>query len=310
MPEEGTEIEKISIYNENEEYVQSANTLFHFMKERQFLTDILNRKALVPRYCNENIPYLDIEIAGKKIDKISILQKCFCDMHFHKLSEKNKIKVVDDDEITDEEKEHIQNSSSHTDFYGGYAVAFSKRWGEEKGLQPIVYVNSESDYTKTLKDYLKESLRAEKLNDVSYNYILSTLGHIKPIRGEMERITDSGKIVKVIKNFHDEKEWRYVPRQEELIRNNLQNIIVSENVLKKRSTINRELQNIEYQNIWLRFEYEDIKYIIVPNRTERIELIKFINLLPDNNFRDDDGEIDKDILISRILVLEEIRGDW
>ena len=300
-------MEKISIYNENEEYVQSANTLFHFMKERQFLTDILNRKALVPRYCNENIPYLDIEIAGKKIDKISILQKCFCDMHFHKLSEKNKIKVVDDDEITDEEKEHIQNSSSHTDFYGGYAVAFSKRWGEEKGLQPIVYVNSESDYTKTLKDYLKESLRAEKLNDVSYNYILSTLGHIKPIRGEMERITDSGKIVKVIKNFHDEKEWRYVPRQEELIRNNLQNIIVSENVLKKRSTINRELQNIEYQNIWLRFEYEDIKYIIVPNRTERIELIKFINLLPDNNFRD---EIDKDILISRILVLEEIRGDW
>lgn len=303
-------MEKISIYNENEEYVQSANTLFHFMKERQFLTDILNRKALVPRYCNENIPYLDIEIAGKKIDKISILQKCFCDMHFHKLSEKNKIKVVDDDEITDEEKEHIQNSSSHTDFYGGYAVAFSKRWGEEKGLQPIVYVNSESDYTKTLKDYLKESLRAEKLNDVSYNYILSILGHIKPIRGEMERITDSGKIVKVIKNFHDEKEWRYVPRQEELIRNNLQNIIVSENVLKKRSTINRELQNIEYQNIWLRFEYEDIKYIIVPNRTERIELIKFINLLPDNNFRDDDGEIDKDILISRILVLEEIRGDW
>ena len=303
-------MEKISIYNENEEYVQSANTLFHFMKERQFLTDILNRKALVPRYCNENIPYLDIEIAGKKIDKISILQKCFCDMHFHKLSEKNKIKVVDDDEITDEEKEHIQNSSSHTDFYGGYAVSFSKRWGEEKGLQPIVYVNSESDYTKTLKDYLKESLRAEKLNDVSYNYILSTLGHIKPIRGEMERITDSGKIVKVIKNFHDEKEWRYVPRQEELIRNNLQNIIVSENVLKKRSTINRELQNIEYQNIWLRFEYEDIKYIIVPNRTERIELIKFINLLPDNNFRDDDGEIDKDILISRILVLEEIRGDW
>ena len=303
-------MEKISIYNENEEYVQSANTLFHFMKERQFLTDILNRKALVPRYCNENIPYLDIEIAGKKIDKISILQKCFCDMHFHKLSEKNKIKVVDDDEITDEEKEHIQNSSSHTDFYGGYAVAFSKRWGEEKGLQPIVYVNSESDYTKTLKDYLKESLRAEKLNDVSYNYILSTLGHIKPIRGEMERITDSGKIVKVIKNFHDEKEWRYVPRQEELIRNNLQNIIVSENVLKKRSTINRELQNIEYQDIWLKFEYEDIKYIIVPNRTERIELIKFINLLPDNNFRDDDGEIDKDILISRILVLEKIRGDW
>ena len=303
-------MEKISIYNENEEYVQSANTLFHFMKERQFLTDILNRKALVPRYCNEDIPYLDIEIAGKKINKISILQKCFCDMPFHKLSEKNKINVVDDDEITDEEKKHIQNSSSHTDFYGEYAVAFSKRWGEEKGLQPVVYVNSKSDYIKTFKDYINDSLCSEELGDVAFYYILSRLAYIKPLRGGMERYLESGKKVKVMKNFHDEKEWRYVPKQSVLIENNIQNIIVNKAIMEEKDKISNELQNQEYQDIWLKFEYADIKYIIVPNPAERLELVKFINSLPNSKFGDTDVEIQKGVLISRILVLSEIKGDW
>ena len=303
-------MEKISIYNENEEYVQSANTLFHFMKERQFLTDILNRKALVPRYCNDDIPYLDIEIAGKKIDKISILQKCFCDMPFHKLSEKNKIKVVNDAEIIDVEKEHIYDSSSHTDFYGEYAVAFSKRWGEENGLQPVVYVNSKSDYIKTFKDYINDSLCSEELGDVAFYYILSRLAYIKPLRGGMERYLESGKKVKVMKNFHDEKEWRYVPRQSALIENNIQNIIVNKVIMEEKDKISNELQNQEYQDIWLKFEYADIKYIIVPNPAERLELVKFINSLPNSKFGDTDVEIQKGVLISRILVLSEIKGDW
>lgn len=302
-------MENISVYNENEEYVQSANTLFHFMKERQFLTDILDRKALVPRYCNEDIPYLNIEIAGKKINKISILQKCFCDMPFHKLSEKNKISVVDD-EITESEKEHIENSSSHTDFYGEYAVAFSKRWGEENGLQPVVYVNSKSDYTETFKDYINDSLCSEELGDVVFYYILSRLAYIKPLRGGMERYLESGKKVKVMKNFHDEKEWRYVPSQSVLSENNIQNIIVSEAIIEEKDNISNELQNREYQNIWLKFEYADIKYIIVPNPAERIELINYINSLPNSKFGDKDVEIQKGILISRILVLSEIKGDW
>ena len=34
-------------------YVQSANTLFHFMKEFGFLKTILTKRAIVPRYCIE-----------------------------------------------------------------------------------------------------------------------------------------------------------------------------------------------------------------------------------------------------------------
>ena len=46
---------KVSLYNENKEYVQSANTLFHFMGQAKFLTDAIDRKGLVPRFCEENI---------------------------------------------------------------------------------------------------------------------------------------------------------------------------------------------------------------------------------------------------------------
>ena len=41
-----------------DDYVQSANSLFHFMKEADYLKDALGRKALVPRYCVESVDYL------------------------------------------------------------------------------------------------------------------------------------------------------------------------------------------------------------------------------------------------------------
>ena len=44
-----------------EDYVQSANTLFHFMKKEDYLKSILFNKAIIPRYCVENINYLGIK---------------------------------------------------------------------------------------------------------------------------------------------------------------------------------------------------------------------------------------------------------
>lgn len=40
---------------ESDDYSQSANTLFHFMKESRFLNDILIKKAIIPRYCNKDL---------------------------------------------------------------------------------------------------------------------------------------------------------------------------------------------------------------------------------------------------------------
>ena len=55
----------------------------------------------------------------------------------------------------------------------------------------------------------------------------------------------------------------------------------------------------------------DIRYLIVPTIQARIELIKEILSLPSDGFSSSESEnIGKSVLISKILVLDEIRKDW
>ena len=78
-----------------------------------------------------------------------------------------------------------------------------------------------------------------------------------------------------------------------------------------QSKTNASLATNAYKALWLNFSYDDIRYIIVPNSIERINLINFILALPEEQF-DSFGEVQqsKMVLISKILVLEEIRKDW
>ena len=92
---------------------------------------------------------------------------------------------------------------------------------------------------------------------------------------------------------------------------NLERVIVKSNIAELKNRINCNLENPRYKNIWLKFEYEDIKYLIVPNAAERIELINHIIQLPTEKFSENSSiEMQKSILVSKILALDEIRGDW
>ena len=106
--------------------VQSANTLFHFEKKSEYLFSIIEKMAIVPRYCVEDIDYLDIGI-----EEIAYPMLCFCDINLHKIQE-------------------------HMNFYGQYGIAFSKQWGISRGIQPIQYVNPNSilrhDFTEAFQD--------------------------------------------------------------------------------------------------------------------------------------------------------------
>ena len=50
-----------------DEYVQSANSLFHFMGEEKHLRDAIENCALKPRYCRENIEYMDLKNPSRDI---------------------------------------------------------------------------------------------------------------------------------------------------------------------------------------------------------------------------------------------------
>lgn len=300
---------EIKSFEYRDDYVQSANTLFHFMKQREFLIKALENQALVPRYCMEDVDYMKLENAsGNRIGEIAVLQKCFCDIPFHKMKEKFEITVAKGSTISNEEKQKIEDNdyNTHPGCYGEYAIAFSKGWSVKQGLQPVMYVNEESEFLNEYRKLFSHVITSEDAEDIIVDDILGRIAYLKPLQGTMDRNID-GKTIKLEKNFHDEKEWRFIPRDLNLKDTKLEKVIAKKMIKDSLNAINTNLEMSTYESIWLKFSYDDIKYIIVPNQIERVEVIKYINGLPSDKLTD---EIQKGILISKILVLDDIRRDW
>ena len=75
--------------------------------------------------------------------------------------------------------------------------------------------------------------------------------------------------------------------------------------------INSRLSTRQFEKLWILYNYEDIRYIIVPNASERIDFINTILNIPEEQFTSEsDIMTQKYILISKILELAEIRNDW
>ena len=247
---------------------QTADTLFNFVKERKFLEDAIRSKKLSARYCKENIEYLHLGIK-----EIAFPMKCFCDINMHKLEE-------------------------HLSWYGYYGIAFSKKWGMEQGIQPLQYINPESELCKEYGLAFKDALRN---NDKEYqklrDYIALQLMYLKPYSGPFKnRITGRQQN----KCFTDECEWRFVAdvtalEMEEIITDPIK---MAEGVLLLMSN---SLNGREEAS--LSFEYKDIKYIILEDISDYNAFLEFIeNLDIENEY--------KKLLISKLLVWSEAKGDF
>ena len=65
---------------------------------------------------------------------------------------------------------------------------------------------------------------------------------------------------------------------------------------------------IKEQDTWFRFEIDDVKYIIVPNKTSALNLINHI----ENRKKIGDNIANrqiKDLLISKVTISEDLEGD-
>lgn len=313
-------MEKTILALPDDDYAQSANVLFHFMSKLEYLEEILLKHALVPRYCMENLEYLNLKAGDISFPEVLILQKCFCDIPFHKLMELFKLEIVKDamPPLTPAERVSLTKKNTHPDCYGQYAIAFSKKWGEQNKLQPIQYINGTSGLSTSYSELFSKLWETDDLPDEFANDMLMRLSFMKPLRGIMdrrfERENGENAVIQIYKNFHDEKEWRYVPSQDTLAAANLESVIANPYVLSlgefQRNT-NDGLTSEAYKELWLDFQYDDIRYIIVPDSNKRVEIINFILNLPDEQFVDaEKPSQSKYVLISKILVLDEIRKDW
>ena len=292
-----------------DDYVQSANIFFHFMKEEIFLTKALDKCALMPRYCKENIEYMHLENPdGNLVKEMVVLQKCFCDIPFHKIKEKFPVDILNESELTDEVRSKVYESGfyTHTGCYGEYGIAFSKAWCVVHGLQPVLYVNKESDYLQQLRKLYTHLMAEDDPDEVYIQDLLRQYAYLKPLQGVMNRQID-GASVELQKNFHDEKEWRFIPGEELLSEGHLSKVAFRRVVIDNYVDISNNIEAPTYNSIWLKFTYDDIKYLIVPDRIAGKRIISFILNMPTERFVD---EMQRSVLISKIQVLEDIRKDW
>lgn len=293
------------------QYTHTANALFHFMKERKFLETVLDQKVLYPRYFTEIVDYLNLQRNdGTIIKEYDILGACFCDIPLGSIS---KPVLVKEQGLSGEKNEEIKYVS-HTEFYGKYAIAFSKPWCITNGIGPIQYINKDSVIASNIRQLFANMMKRKDVPNIWANSLLDQLKYIKPLCGKMPR----EEIVYIEKNFFDEQEWRFVPSKksceqwsekhgeslEPLSENEeLRNWKGADGLTYLQRVSNRLVETKDI-SIGLPFEYCDVKYLVVPdseNKRNLIETIVNYDHLPKEERYD---------LISKINCLDEISEDY
>ena len=220
---------------------QSADTFFHFVKEIDYLIEIITDKRLYPRYCEEDFSFLQINI-----DKVMIAMKCFCDIPLHKVNE-------------------------HRGSYGDYCIGFTKDWGIKKGLQPVIYCNPNSAYKYSIKKTFEAAIDMyEKNNDILFilDSLNESLKYIKISHGFYPRVNRNY-------DYTDEKEWRYVPSISEEL--DFSEVISNQFCLDNTKIIENYNSMIKKEEQYaLKFDFDDVKYLFVNTNDERDRLIEII----------------------------------
>jgi hypothetical protein len=240
----------------------SPSTLFHFTSKKGLL-GILKENFKI-KYCLEEISH------AEKPVKIAIPMVSFCDI---KISE-----------IT----EHIEK-------YGYYGIGLSKDWAIQNGLNPAVYVNTESSFCNDLISVARKLFSDKKIDQTERVKQANILRYIKTYEGSLTR---KGKTIQKYR-FADEREWRYVP--------NYDSSFLAWLGLEQYSTPEqKKLRNEELKNEKLTFTANDILYIIVKEEKEIDEIIRHIRNVKGMNYSL--NEIER--LTTRILSCERIINDF
>lgn len=257
----------------------SSHTLFHFVSERKYLEDILN-KDFYPRYCLESFGF---KFAHMK--KAHILMKCFCDIPLH-------------------------NIIKHTMIYGCYGIGFTKEWGVRMGINPILYLNKQSPFFEILDKTVRKRMDAAKLQYDSKKIDkdefveelfepLSSISFIKPISGRMYREKSYKNVY-----FYDEREWRYVPLKIFDLQSGKQRVnkllVLTDDLVGEKD----KLQMIARETMKIEFQVSDVKYIFLKEEADKEYMTNWI--LEAQQYE----EADKIKLISKIITIKQIKEDF
>lgn len=248
-----------------------ADTLFTFTTRLDYLVQSIQNKMISPRYYSEDVKYLNI---SKK--KAAYPMKCFCDINLHRIS-------------------------LHLEWYGYYGLAFPKKWGMERGIQPVQYINPNSelckDFSETFKKMLKSNLESSNFENMLKSLILHEMMYYKPYEGMMKNYF-TGKNKR--KCFTDECEWRYVPDVTIL---GYDQVYFDNEILNAGGLTDFSNSMAGKSEVSLKYDYSDLKYIIIKTSSDLNRIIDDIEKLKmDKNTEHE--------LISKIIVWDNSKEDF
>ena len=250
-----------------------ADTLFTFSTKLAYIIPSIEKQIISPRYCVEDISYLELE----SFEKIAYPMKCFCDINLHRI------------------QEHLQ-------WYGYYGLAFTKAWGMRNCIQPVHYINPESELRKDFTTAFSAALNAKTDDESSEqikmkNYLLHQLMYFKPYDGMIKnRVTGEQNR----KCFTDECEWRFVP---DVSKVKYEQMLLDNSVYDIRLLTDLSNSMFGMEEISLRFDYSDLKYIIVKTIDDFQELAAAIVDLKLDKLKEQQ-------LFSKIIIWDNSKGDF
>ena len=223
----------------------SADCFFHFTTSIENLSGILN-SFFYSRYSYEKT-LLNINSKSPEVDA-AFPMLCFCDIPLSQIKK-------------------------HVDTYGYYGLGMNKGWGIRKKLNPVVYVNQYSEIATSFSsiiDNFKNTYDQNK-SSISIDLWRSIIIVSRFLKAYSSDYYHCGKLHKDY-TFYDEREWRFSP---ELFLSEFAPLSKDEYANEqKRYELNAKLS--QRDDAILKFEPDDISYIIVKNESERLLMIKIL----------------------------------
>lgn len=249
----------------------STNSVIHYTKKFDNLLGIICNQSFKIKYCVE-----DLDFIFKANSQLAVNMVSFCDIP-------------------------LSEVKNHIDSYGSYGIGLSKTWAKKEGLNPVLYVEKDSNFALTFTKQFERMLKLEGEAAEPYkeyvNDFFEFCKYIKLYEGPLK----TGKINEDNYRFYDEREWRFSLSDDLLAGIQISGALLSKEYLKDKEGANKKLEEFS-----LKFSFVDISYIIVDDESEIPDLLKCL----DQNFEDKCTARDLKILSTKILTKNQICNDF
>jgi hypothetical protein len=190
----------------------------------------------------------------------------------------------------------LSEIKKHMESYGSYGIGLTKEWAQRNQLNPVLYIEKNShlanSYYTSINEHIIARLSGGGLSD-GQKALADVIRYFKHYQGPLVR---KGSVIESYR-FSDEREWRYVPPyQTECL------MIVNDDSYQ----LEKEHIDSKIQSLRLKFEPNDIKYIIISCDSEIPEFLTILREAKGPKFT----YADVDRLTTRILTAEQINTDF